>query len=37
MQNANVPPIMAYYMEPIQVGADPETGMIDPDTDSVIM
>ena len=37
MQNANVPPIMAYYMEPIQVGADPETGMIDPDSDSIVM
>lgn len=37
MQNANVPPIMAYYMEPIQVGADPETGMVNPDSDSIVM
>lgn len=37
MQNANVPPIMAYNMEPIQVGADPVTGAIDPDTDSIVM
>jgi len=29
--------LFAYYMEPIQVGADPETGMIDPDTTSIIM
>ena len=37
MQNAGVSPIFAYYMEPIQVGADPETGMIDPDTDTIVM
>ena len=37
MQNAGVPPLFAYYMEPIQVGADPETGMIDPDSDSIVM
>jgi len=37
MQNAGVSPLFAYYMEPIQVGADPETGMVDPDTDTVVM
>ncbi len=37
MQSNGIPPLFAYYMEPIQVGADPETGMIDPDTTSIIM
>ena len=37
MQNAGNSPLFAYYMEPIQVGADPVTGMIDPDTTSIIM
>ena len=37
MQNANIPPLFAYYMEPIQVGADPITGLIEPDTTSVVM
>tara|TARA_Y100000385_G_C12960177_1_gene579423 strand:+ start:92 stop:820 length:729 start_codon:yes stop_codon:yes gene_type:complete len=37
MQNAGNSPIFAYNMEPIQVGADPTTGMIDPDTDSITM
>ena len=37
MQNAGNSPLFAYYMEPIQVGADPVTGMIDPDTTSIVM
>ena len=37
MQSANIPPLFAYYMQPIQVGADPETGIIDPDTTSITM
>lgn len=37
MQDAGIPPLFAYYMEPIQVHADPETGMVDPDTNSIIM
>ena len=37
MQSNGSPPLFAYYMEPIQVGADPETGMVDPDTTSIIM
>jgi hypothetical protein len=37
MQTAGNSPIMAYNMEPIQVGADPTTGMMNPDTDSITM
>ena len=37
MENAGVPAIFAYNMEVIQVGADPETGMVTPDTDSITM
>ncbi len=37
MQTANIPPLFAYYMQPIQVGADPVTGIIDPDITSITM
>ena len=37
MQSAGNSPLFAYYMEPIMPGADPVTGMIDPDTTSVVM
>jgi hypothetical protein len=37
MQAAGNSPIMAYNMETIQVGANPTTGMIEPDTDSITM
>lgn len=36
-QAANIPPIFAYYMEPIQVMANPETGMVEPDTETISM
>jgi len=37
MQSAGNSPLFAYYMEPIMPGADPVTGMIDPDTTTVVM
>lgn len=37
MQSNNISPLFAYYMNPIQVDADPETGEVIPDTNSIVM